>query len=97
MDLPTSGWKNKIRARKIHCKCGSWKDHWINNSKSPWPLLCSISGCWQSPTLGIHIRNRNVKGEYIVPACDRCRWIIDEFNLKPGVAIVPAKKQLACS
>jgi len=96
MCLPTNGWKNKGGTGDKYCNCGSWKNHWINNSKKSWPSVCSISGCFNIPTLGAHIYNRNVQGEYIAPACDSCNRLSDEFYLKPGVTLVRANKQLTC-
>ncbi|NLJ73349.1 MAG: hypothetical protein GX333_10090 [Syntrophomonadaceae bacterium] len=32
MSLPIGGWKNKAGTGTRSCKCGSWKQHWINAS-----------------------------------------------------------------
>ena len=84
MSITAMGWKNKKGTSNRSCKCGSWKQHWINNSGKAWPDKCSISGCDNKATLGAHIFNINcnVSGEYIVPACDSCNKLDGEFNLK---------------
>ena len=72
------------------------KNHWINNSGEKWPARCSILGCNNSATLGAHIINNNVSGEYIVPACDSCNKLISEFDLKGRIKLVSANKQKTC-
>lgn len=32
MTVTCNGWKNKAGTQDRKCKCGSWKQHWINNS-----------------------------------------------------------------
>jgi len=96
MSITANGWKNKKGTANRSCNCGSWRLHWINNSKKPWPLVCSILSCTNTATLGAHIINSNVSGEYIVPTCDSCNKLIGEFDLKGGVLLVPANKQKTC-
>ena len=96
MSVTAIGWKNKSGTSVRSCKCGTWKQHWINNSNNPWPNECSVSGCSNKPTLGAHIINSNVSGEKIVPACDSCNKLSYEFNLKGGVTLVSANKSETC-
>lgn len=96
MGLTASGWKNKNGTSNRSCKCGSWKQHWINNSDESWPTECSILGCNNSPTLGAHVINSNVSGEYIIPACDSCNKLSSEFDLKGGITLISANKQKTC-
>ncbi|WP_139816719.1 hypothetical protein [Paenibacillus barengoltzii] len=96
MSLPADGWKNKKGTGSRSCNCGSWKDHWINNSKKAWPSTCSISGCNNAATLGAHVINSKVSGEKIVPACASCNKLDSEFSLKGGVTLVSANKQETC-
>ncbi len=94
--ITATGWKNKKGTGDRSCKCGSWKQHWINNSGKAWPDKCSVSGCNNVATLGAHIINSDVSGEYIVPACDSCNKLSSEFNLKGEITLVPANKQKTC-
>lgn len=96
MGITASGWKNKVGTGGRSCKCGTWKQHWINVSGKPWPNECSIFGCTNNATLGAHIINSSVSGERIVPACDSCNKLSGEFSLKGGVTLVPANKQSTC-
>ena len=96
MALTASGRKNKKGTGERSCKCGSWKQHWINNSGKSWPEKCSVLGCNNSATLGAHVINSEVSGEYIIPACDSCNKLSSEFNLKGGTTLVPANKQKTC-
>ena len=94
--VTAKGWKNKKGTAERFCNCGSWKKHWPNNSGKTWPASCSIAGCTNKPTLGAHIYNDQVEGEQIVPACDFCNKLDNEFNLKSSVILVPANKQETC-
>jgi hypothetical protein len=53
-------------------------------------------GCNHKATLGAHIINNNVPGEYIVPACDSCNKSSTEFDLKGGIKLVSANRQKTC-
>lgn len=77
MSITTTGWKNKKGTAQRSCKCGSWKQHWINCSRRKWPATCSVLGCSNIATLGAHIYNTDPKvtGEYIIPACDKCKLV----------------------
>ena len=96
MGLPTSGWKNKKGTGVRNCKCGSWKNHWINFSGKEWPEECSVYNCFEKPTLGGHIINSGVSGEKIVPMCDSCNKLSEEFNLKSGITVVSANTSETC-
>ncbi len=96
MGITCHGWKNKVGTQNRECKCGSWKQHWINNSGERWPEKCSISGCSNAATLGAHVYNPNVSGEKIIPACDSCNKKTGEFSLKAGVTLVSANKKETC-
>lgn len=91
-------WKNKSGTGNRSCKCGSWKQHWINYSRKGWPDVCSVVGCNNAATLGAHVfcTDRNVSGEFIIPACDSCNKSNREFNLKDDVTLAPANKQETC-
>ena len=94
--ITANGWKNKSGTSGRSCSCGSWKNHWINNSSKSWPSSCSVSGCTNGATLGAHVINANVTGERIIPACDSCNKRSDEFDLKGNVTLVSANKQNTC-
>ncbi len=93
---PLEFWKNKNGTSDRSCSCGSWKKHWLNFSKQPWPTICSVSGCNNIPTVGGHVYCSNVHGEKIVPLCDSCNHRTDEFCLKLGTIYVSANKSETC-
>ena len=95
-EITANNWKNKGGTGGRSCNCGSWKQHWINNSNENWPSKCSVSGCNNGATLGAHIINPNVSGERIVPGCDSCNKLGTEFSLKGGVTVVKANKSETC-
>lgn len=96
MGLPTGGWSNKKGTAERACKCGTWKQHWINFAKKTWPSTCSVSTCSNSPTLGAHIINPNVTGEKIAPMCDSCNNFTAIFTLSGGVTLPSANKSETC-
>lgn len=96
MSLTATGWKNKKGTKDRSCNCGSWKQHWINNTDKSWPKQCCIKECSNDATLGAHVINKDVSGEYIIPACDSCNQCDDEFELKGGITLVSANKQNTC-
>jgi hypothetical protein len=98
MNVPTSGWSNKNGTSGRQCGCTTWKQHWINfnPSKMNWPVICFIEGCKNTPTLGAHVINSRVSGEYIIPACDACNKRSDSFTLRTGLSLVSANKSKTC-
>lgn len=96
MSITVKGWKNKSGTGERSCRCGSWKQHWINYSKKEWPDTCTINGCHNKATLGAHVYNSKVEGEYIIPACDSCNKLSCEFNLKTDTILVSANKSKTC-
>ena len=91
-----TGWKNKRGTAGRICFCGSWAQHWVNFSNKSWPERCSVFGCSESPTLGSHIWNPKVLGEWIVPMCDSCNKSKDAFDLKANLKFVSANKSRSC-
>ena len=96
MSITAENWKNKKGTSNRSCNCGSWKQHWINQSSKSWPDKCSVKGCSNDATLGAHVINASVSGERIIPACDSCNKLDDEFDLKGGVTVVSANKLETC-
>lgn len=90
------GWKNKKGTADRSCACGTWKQHWINNTTKSWPAQCSAEGCSQTATLGGHVINPNETGEWIVPLCASCNGRDDSFDLKGSVTLVPARQMDSC-
>ena len=89
-------WKNKSGTGIRNCKCGTWKQHWINFSGKEWPESCSVSGCSNKATLGAHVINAEVSGERIVPMCASCNSLTGYFNLKGNITLVRANKSETC-
>ena len=96
MGVIYKGWKNKNRTTDRACKCGTWKNHWINYSGKDWPTTCSVEGCTNKPTLGAHVYNSEVSGEKIIPACNSCNQLEKPFNIKIGTQFVSANKNETC-
>lgn len=96
MTLPAKNWKNKRGTGGRACKCGTWKQHWINLSTEEWPEKCSVYGCSKKPTLGGHIIHSTVSGEWIAPICDSCNKTESEFDLEGGVYLASANKAETC-
>lgn len=94
--LTNLNWKNKSGTGERSCACGSWKKHWINFSGESWPNQCSVSGCTNAPTLGGHVINAAVNGEWIVPMCDSCNKKNAPFNIEVGITLVKANKSETC-
>lgn len=90
MSITATGWKNKGGTGVRSCKCGTWAQHWVNQSSASWPGQCSVSGCSNQATLGAHVINPDVTGERIVPMCSSCNGLTRSFNLKGGVTLVGA-------
>jgi hypothetical protein len=95
METNGNSWKNKNGTGEKDCKCGSWKNHWVNFSGEAWPDLCSVVGCEEKPTLGAHVINPNVSGEKIVPMCDSCNKKNISFALK-SIVVVSANTAETC-
>lgn len=89
-------WKNKNGTSERFCKCGSWKDHWLNFSNKEWPEKCSFANCNNKAELGAHIYDTKDHKEFIVPACSSCNKIKEEFNLKTFTRLVSANKSETC-
>lgn len=96
MELPAENWKNKKGTAERSCSCGSWKQHWINNSNESWPTKCSVKGCTNDAELGAHVINLKVSGEHIVPMCNSCNQLNSEFELKGKVRLVSANVANTC-
>lgn len=96
MGLSATGWKNKGGTADRACKCGTWKQHWLNFSGKSWPTSCSVKDCSSTPTLGAHVINPDVTGERIVPMCDSCNKLSGTFSLKGEVNCPSANKSETC-
>ena len=95
MSVTAIGWSNKKGTAERACVCGTWKQHWINQTKKSWPACCPVQGCTNTPILGAHIINPNVSGERIVPMCNSCNGLGSAFNLN-NVTLVSANVSKTC-
>lgn len=96
MNIPTTGWSNKVGTQDRACGCGTWKDHWVKYSEKSWPTVCSVNGCSSRATVGAHVINGAVKGERIVPMCDACNKRSGTFTLKGGISVPSANRSETC-
>lgn len=95
--LKAESWKHKQGTGDRECKCGTWKQHWINISGEEWPKTCSIKNCNNPAIDGAHVINDNETGEWIVPTCRSCNdKKNDVFDLRGGIKLVPANKSKTC-
>ena len=95
-NFPLGNWKNKNGTKDRSCKCGSWKQHWMNNSGRSWPIFCSVEGCTNFATLGAHVYNPDVSGEKIIPMCESCNKLSGAFSIKATTVPVSANKSETC-
>jgi hypothetical protein len=95
--IPSSNWHNVVGSSTRHCRCGTWKQHWINFSGKLWPISCTVFGCYNPATLGAHIQNDQVNGERIVPMCASCNGKGLPFSLKFDTTLVKANQGLTCN
>ena len=93
MIVPLNGWKNKNGTSGRSCSCGSWKNHWINNSGKAWPTLCSASDCMQRAEVGAHVINYSLRDEWIIPLCNACNQRTAVFSISIHTTPVPANKE----
>jgi len=93
MYFPLTGWKNKNGTSERSCSCGSWKNHWINNSGKPWPVFCCASDCMLQAEVGAHVINFTLSGEWIIPLCKGCNQRIDEFSISEYTTPVSGNKE----
>ena len=78
-------WRNKRNTSERTCRCGTWKQHWLNRTGQRWPLSCTVDGCSGLAILGAHIVNDDGV-ERIVPMCNSCNQSDIEFQLKQNIA-----------
>jgi len=91
MSVTPKNWKNTNGTANSDCSCGSWKQHWIDSSRRPWPERCSVASCSNEPTIGAHISNTKVNGVKIVPMCASCHEKEALINLGYGITLVSAE------
>lgn len=91
------GWKNKRGTGNRNCRCGSWKQHWLNFSGRGWPNNCCVKWCGEEAEVGAHIFNLRVSGEKIVPMCRACNNRDDNFDLNADTVLVSANQSETCA
>lgn len=93
---PRKNWMNAGETPADDCRCGSWKQHWMNFSRHDWPETCSVSGCSKRATFAGHVVNPEAEGEYVLPLCAVCIVRQSPFALKPDAEVVPANRIITC-
>lgn len=98
MSISTEGWSNKGCTSGRWCRCGTWKQHWVTETKKPWPIKCSVYGCNGIAEHGGHLVNKDEDGEWIAPICASCngRSPKDVFSLKPDTPLYSANVSRTC-
>ena len=84
------GWRNANGTSKdVDNTCGSWKQHYIEETGLPWPDTCRHRGCNNIAEDGCHIFNPTKFGTkvYIVPLCKACNHIKGPFSLKNNTVL----------
>ncbi len=94
MNIPTRGWVIET-AGDSACKCGTWKQHWIDHAPRPWPTACSVAGCTGVPTVGALANQAMMEEAQIVPMCEACSSRGGTFSLKEQATVVSSTLQ-AC-
>jgi len=86
---------NKRGSGGLACPCGSWLKHWIKSTGIK-PIYCATVMCFRTADLGGHILKAGSydRGEYIVPLCDWCHRLEEEFEI--SAILVPAGEQAFC-
>ncbi len=82
---------------KRKCKCGSWIDHYYNNTPAgAGGDKCAVLGCGNEAEVGAHVSTRDGRsdtGHYIVPMCRPCNNDYEnEFQLKSNIQPVTANR-----
>lgn len=95
--LTTENWTNKKGTEDRKCRCGSWKNHWLNFTKLDWPSTCSVSGCNNTPTIRAHIYKEVETGEWIEPFSITCNQLTRKFDLKENIDFASANKSMTCN
>lgn len=92
MNIPTRGWVISATGDDA-CKCGTWKQLWINYASKPWPAACSVVGCLGTATVGVPANHATMEEALIVPMCEACSRRSSAFNLKEHVTVVSSSLQ----
>jgi hypothetical protein len=81
-------------AGRRRCACGSWLDHWYNETRSS-RVICGVYGCGEMATVGAHVEimRGQDRGHYIVPTCHACNMNPEIMDLKADVIAVSANTQ----
>jgi len=85
-------------SRTPTCGCGTWLQHWENNSHQK-AGTCSASGCSRQADVGGHVQKRGVGDDswYIIPICTPCNnQRGQEYDVEPGTIFVPIGKTPNC-
>ena len=80
------------------CSCGSWLDHWKNDSRQSIPTYCSEKNCTKKPEVGAHVQKDNSydKDWYIVPLCSEHNKKATSLEVVDSVVLVSANKSQTC-
>lgn len=80
------------------CACGSWLDHWYNETRSR-RTMCAVLGCANDVAVGAHVHELTTKRganweQFIVPLCQPCNMSRDDLLVDVRIELVSANTQL---
>lgn len=79
------------------CKCGSWKQHWINFSGQKWPTYCCEKKCLNHAEVGAHVqRLHGSKHWFIVPFCKAHNNKAYSLEILDNTKLVSANRSETC-
>lgn len=79
------------------CKCGSWKNHWINYGGKSWPKYCSEKSCLSAPEVGAHVQKASGSADwYIIPLCKAHNKTSKELEVSDSTTLVSANRGKTC-
>jgi hypothetical protein len=79
------------------CPCGSWLDHWKNNTGDDSPF-CAVAACPREAVDGGHVKKKGDDNtQYIVPLCKTHNGKHgEELDLLAGTELVPVTSRDKC-
>jgi hypothetical protein len=92
---------NGTSEHSAKCKCGSWKQHWLNyNGGQKLPTYCPESKCLKKTEdlVGAHVQKAGStdRSWYIVPLCQEHNQSKEDLTISDSINFAPANRSLTC-